>query len=170
MIIIRECTQHDLDVLEAAYPTAGLSRFHEQRYMRQQSGAGTYLTIWDENGVSIGSGEIMWIGAKELEVRRLIAHCPELNGLTVWPPERRSQGIGTQAIRHAVGLVRRRGFAKVGVGVADGNPRAAALFLRLGFTETGVKYLDHWTAVDLAGTPHDHADPSRFLVKDLSAR
>lgn len=162
-MIIRECTQHDLAALEAAYPAN-----HEERFLRQRSGDSTYLTLWDDDGTSIGSGEIMWTGAKEPEVRKYIPDCPELNGLTVWPPERHSQGIGTQMIEHAARLIRQRGFARVGLGVGDDNPRAAALYLRLGFTETGVRYLDRWTRTDDAGNHHNFADPCRFLTKDLT--
>ena len=167
VMIIRECTQRDLDILEAAYPSHGQSRFHQQRYLRQERGDSTYLTLWDDEGSSIGSGEIMWTGAKEPEVRERIPNCPELNGLTVWPPERRSRGIGTQMIEHAVQLVQQRGFTKVGLGVDDDNPRAAALYLRLGFVETEVRYLDRWTAIDDTGTPRHFADPCRFLTRSL---
>ena len=169
-MIIRECTKHDLDALEAAYPSPGLSRFHEQRYLRQQAGSSTYLTLWDDDGTSIGSGEILWAGAKEPEVRERIPDCPELNGLTVWPEERRSRGVGTRMIEHATRLVRQRGFGQVGLGVDDGNPRAAALYLKLGFTETGVRYVDRWVSIDQAGTRRDFADPCRFLVKLLPTR
>lgn len=164
-MIIRECTQHDLDVLEAAYPSN-----HEQRYRRQRGGDSTYLTLWDDDGTSIGSGEIMWTGAKEPEVREHVPDCPELNGLTVWPADRHSHGIGTQMIEHAAQLIRQRGFARVGLGVGDDNPRAAALYLRLGFAETAIRYLDRWTATDDAGNRRDFAYPCRFLVKDLAAR
>jgi GNAT superfamily N-acetyltransferase len=169
-VIIRECTGHDLDVLEAAYPSSGLSRFHEQRYLRQQTGASTYLTLWDDDGTSIGSGEIMWTGAKEPEVRERVPDCPELNGLTVWPPERRSHGIGTRMIEHAIRLVQQRAFVQVGLGVADDNPRAAELYLTLGFTDAGVRYLDRWASIDETGTRREFADPCRFLVKHLPAR
>jgi ribosomal protein S18 acetylase RimI-like enzyme len=169
-VIIRECTRHDLDALEAAYPSAGLSRFHEQRYLRQQAGVSSYLTIWDDDGTSVGSGEIMWTGAKEAEVRKRFPGCPELNGLTVWPADRRSHGVGTRMIEHATRLVQQRGFAQVGLGVDDDNPRAAALYLKLGFAETGVRYLDRWASIDRAGSRHDFADPCRFLVKQLQTR
>ena len=45
--------------------------------------------------------EIMWTGAKEAEVRKRFPDCPELNGLTVWPADRRSRGVGTRMIEHA---------------------------------------------------------------------
>jgi GNAT superfamily N-acetyltransferase len=109
-VIIRECTQLDLDALEAAHPAN-----HEERFARQRSGDSTYLTLRDDDGTSVGSGEIMWTGAKEPEVRTYIPDCPELNGLTVWPPERQSHGIGTRMIEHATQLVRQRGFARVGL-------------------------------------------------------
>lgn len=70
-------------------------------------------------------------------------------------------------IEHAAQLVQQRGFALVGLGVDDNNPRAAALYLRLGFVETEVRYLDRWTATNDAGARLDFADPCRFLTRQL---
>ena len=95
--------------------------------------------------------------------------CPELNGLEVWPAARRSQGAGTAIVRAAEALARDRGCDQIGLGVIDGNPRAAALYLRLGYRETGCRYLDRYSYLDDRGRRHDVGDPARFLVKQLTA-
>jgi GNAT superfamily N-acetyltransferase len=162
---IAECRAEDLQRLEAAIPS-GPSRFHQRRFTRQQEGAGTYLIAW-LGGLPVGHVEIRWNGCNAAEVRERFPRCPELNALGVWPEHIRSQGTGTALIaegeRRAAGL----GFRQIGLGVADDNPRAAALYLRLGFHETNCRYLDSYEILGAAGARHVISDPCRFLVKDL---
>lgn len=54
----------------------------------------------------------------------------------------------------------------MGLGVGDGNPRAAALYARLGYLPT-VAYLDRWAHLDPDGVRQERADPCVFLVKAL---
>ncbi|MFD9963378.1 GNAT family N-acetyltransferase [Amycolatopsis sp. NPDC059020] len=89
-----------------------------------------------------------------------------MNGLDV-AEDRRSRGIGTALLATAETCARNRGYHHIGLGVDDDNPRAAALYLRLGYRETGCRYLDRYSYVDADGSSHDVADPARFLVKDL---
>ncbi|MFJ8719040.1 hypothetical protein ACIRD9_38685 [Streptomyces violaceus] len=65
-----------------------------------------------------------------------------------------------------VGHAEMRGVGAMGLGVGDGNPRAAALYARLGYLPA-VAYLDRWTHLDSDGVPHDRADPCTFRVKAL---
>ncbi|MBV9026840.1 MAG: GNAT family N-acetyltransferase [Streptomycetaceae bacterium] len=81
--------------------------------------------------------------------------------LGAWPSQRRSQGIGTAVIRTAETQARRNGYHRIGLGVDDQNYRAASLYLRLGYHETGYHYLDD-------GLRHEVADPCRFLIKQLT--
>jgi ribosomal protein S18 acetylase RimI-like enzyme len=85
-------------------------------------------------------------------------------------PERRSQGIGTTIIRAAEQLAVRRGRHRIGIGVDEDNVRAAALYRRLGYRDTGYRYLDRYHHIDDRGTRHEIADPCRFLIKMISAR
>jgi hypothetical protein len=62
----------------------------------------------------------------------------------------------------------RRPAAPLPGDVADDNPRAAALYLRPGFGETGCRYLDRYEVVDLYGMRHVITEPCRFLVKELT--
>ncbi len=162
---IRPCSAADVADLEAAMPS-GLDRRHDHRFRRQADGLGTYLVAWSD-GAPVGKGEIRWDGCAAPEVAERFPGCPEVNGLDVWPPERRSQGIGTAILLAAEDLAAWQGHRRIGLGVADDNERAARLYDRLGYAETGCRYLDRYTYTLPGGGRHDVADPARFLVKDL---
>lgn len=164
-MIIRECRHDDLELLEQHNPSPGQTRFHEDRFRRQQEGLSTFLTAWID-GTPVGACEIRWLGCAAAEVHERYPDCPELNALAVWPLQRQSHGVGTSIIRAAEDLVARRNRL-IGLGVGDQNPRAAALYLRLGYQETGCRYLDRYHYLDDQGTRHHIADPCRFLIKPL---
>jgi hypothetical protein len=63
-------------------------------------------------------------------------------------------------------LARERGIGLMGLGVGVGNPRAAALYARLGYLPT-VAYVDRWAHLDPHGVRHEQADACVFLVKAL---
>ncbi|GAA4393500.1 hypothetical protein GCM10023088_72970 [Actinomadura verrucosospora] len=166
MVGIRECREEDLELLESCIPSPGRTRRHAARFEQQRRGLTTFLIACAE-AVPVGTGQILWHGCAAPEVRRLYPNCPELNGLGVWPPELRSQGIGRALIGTAEALVRQRGHDRIGLGVDDDNQRAADLYLRLGYQETGCRYLDRYHYIDDHGTRHEVVDPARFLVKQL---
>ena len=73
--------------------------------------------------------------------------------VTLWPrtaeisdlivtPRSRSQGIGTSLIRYLMEQARAWQLPSVEIGVALSNPRALALYQRLGFQEDRVIHLD----------------------------
>jgi GNAT superfamily N-acetyltransferase len=161
-VVVRECREDDVVLLEQQIPSPGLNRFHEARFRRHQDGLSTFL-IAVVDDTPVGCGEILWQGCRAPEVT---ARCPELSGLTV-QAARRSQGIGTAIVQAAEQLARRQGHRHLGLGVDDENVRAAALYLRLGYQETGCRYLDRYPYLDEQGTPQMAADPCRFLVKTL---
>jgi RimJ/RimL family protein N-acetyltransferase len=164
---IRDCREEDLAPLEASMPSPGRTRGHARRFGRQRQGLSSYLIAWADS-VPVGTGEILWPGCAAPEVQQRYPGCPELNGLWIWPAELRSQGIGTAIIRAAESRARERGYPQIGLGVTDDNLRAAALYQRLGYHETGCRYLDRYHYLDDHGCRHDVADPARFLVKQLS--
>jgi GNAT superfamily N-acetyltransferase len=161
---IRPCGVDDVERLEQAMPT-GLTRSHARRFQRQRQGLGTFLVAW-LCGTPVGSGEVRWDGCAAPEVRSLYPDCPELNGLHVLS-ELQGQGIGTALIASAEYTVRQHGGIQLGLGVDDTNTRAAALYARLGYTETGCRYLDRYHYVSPDGQRHDVADSCRFLIKPL---
>jgi ribosomal protein S18 acetylase RimI-like enzyme len=165
-MIIRECREDDLARLEHHNPSPGQTRYHEQRFHRQQQQLSTFLTAWIDD-IPVGCAEIRWRGCAAIEVHERYPDCPELNGLAVWPPQRQSHGIGTTIIHTAETLTEQRGYHHIGLGVDDQNLRAAALYLRLGYQETGLRYLDRYHYIDDHGSRHDIADPCRFLIKPV---
>ena len=159
---IRACQQEDAKQLERQ------DRAQLQRLQRQQQGRSTFLiAVCVPDGVPVGMGEILWDGCAAPQVRRRYLSCPELNGLEVWPAELRSHGIGTAIVHTAEDQARQRGYHLLGLGVDDHNRRAAALYLRLGYQETGCRYLDRYHYLDDDGMRREVADPARFLVKPL---
>ncbi|MGP3925957.1 GNAT family N-acetyltransferase [Streptomyces sp. 8N616] len=161
---IRQCQEEDLELLERHIPSPGQTRRHAMRFDKQQQGLSTFLVAWS-NGIPVGSAQILWQGCTAPEVHKCFPECPELNGLGVWPPQLRSQGIGTAIIRAAESHARRSGHDQIGLGVDDQNHRAAALYLRLGYRETGCHYLDRYHYIDDHGLRHEVAAPARFLIK-----
>ncbi|MFF9818562.1 GNAT family N-acetyltransferase [Streptomyces sp. NPDC014006] len=162
---ITVCRAADVALLDEHLGTRGATSFHARRYARQRAGQSTYLVAWlDERPV--GHAEMRWIGCGAPEVRRAAPGCPELNGLAVWPEHLRSRGIGSALIRAAEELARERGLPRAGMGVARNNPRAAALYARLGYRPL-TDYLDRWTYQDDDGATHEQVDPCTFLVKRL---
>ncbi|NEB38963.1 GNAT family N-acetyltransferase [Streptomyces sp. SID14515] len=165
-VLIRPCRPTDLELLERHMPSPGRTRRHAARFDRQEQGLSTFLTAWID-GVPVGSAQILWQGCAAPEVQARFPGCPELNGLGIWPPDLRSRGIGTALIRAAERRARDAGHDLIGLGVDDDNHRAAALYLRIGYRETGCRYLDRYAFLDADGVRREVADPARFLARSL---
>ncbi|WP_063827492.1 GNAT family N-acetyltransferase [Streptomyces qaidamensis] len=105
-------------------------------------------------------------GGCDAAVRAALPGCPEINALSVWPPAR-SHGIGTALIEAAEERAREPGRTAIGLGVAEDNPRAAALYARLGH-QPPVPYVGRWSYQDHAGVTRECAERLTFLVKALS--
>ncbi|WP_033309685.1 GNAT family N-acetyltransferase [Streptomyces iakyrus] len=162
---IAECRAGDVEVLERRMPSHSAEGSHGARFARQRAGESTYLIPWLE-GRPVDHAEIRWTGCAAPEVRAARPGCPEINGLFVWPAPLRSRGIGTALVHTAERLAGERGIDAMGLGVGDGNPRAAELYARLGY-RPAVAYMDRWTRLDPDGVRHEQADPCVFLVKAL---
>jgi ribosomal protein S18 acetylase RimI-like enzyme len=166
-MIFRVAEESDIPVLES-WQRTGLSRTHARRYARQVDGVSTFVIGWEASGRPNSSCEIRWDGCNAPEVAAVYGDCPELNGLQVWPEDRQGHGIGTAMIKEVERRVCERGIGHLGLGVDDVNERAAALYLRMGYAETEVRYLDQYFYITDDGTRHDVAEPCRFLVKTLA--
>ncbi|MFF5976061.1 GNAT family N-acetyltransferase [Streptomyces sp. NPDC012769] len=161
---IRPCRAEDLTPLDRHLPAPGAPDRHPGRFARQEAGLGTYLIAW-RDGEPVGHGQVRWDGCAAPEVRAVLGDCPEFNGLDV-RAELRGQGIGTELVRAAEELARKRGAGLLGLGVAHDNPRAAALYARLGY-EPVTAYIDRWSYTDPQGRTHHEADSCTFLVRRL---
>lgn len=128
----------------------------------------TFLIAWI--GLQpVGHLNLKWNGDKEPQVRAHVADTPELNGISVWPPDMQSQGIGTSLITAAEAMIRDRGYVQVGLGVEISNQRAQRLYERLGYRDWGLgTYHDRWVEVDDDGREISHDDPCIYLLKSLA--
>ncbi|MEU5834885.1 GNAT family N-acetyltransferase [Streptomyces diacarni] len=160
---ISQCREEDVETLDAHMPFRGATSHHGVRWARQRDGRGTFLVAWREER-PVGSCEVRWEGCAAPEVRAVHPDCPEVNGLGVWPETLRSQGIGTALIKEAERLATGRGCRAIGLGVEKNNPRAHALYDRLGYRPS-TPYLDCWSYEDGAGVTHKVADACVFMVK-----
>ena len=165
VVHLRSCRPEDLALLEAWAPT-GNSRTHAARFARQQAETSTYyLAVAPELADGfVGSAELRWDGNANPEVSR----CPEVTGLQVWPEELQSHGIGTAMLALLEQEAHACGHAELGLGVDSDGP--LPLYLRLGYEDTGVEYLDRYTWIDEDQHEHHVAEPRRWLIKHLEAR
>jgi GNAT superfamily N-acetyltransferase len=162
---ITVCRAEDIGVLELVLPSHSVDGSHAARFGRQEAGDSSCLIPWLD-GRPVGHAEVRWTGCKASEVRDAHPGCPEINGLFVWPEALRSQGIGSALVRAAEQLAGERGTEVMGLGVGDDNPRAAALYARLGYRPT-VAYVDRWAYLDAGGERRECVEPCTFLVKNL---
>ena len=152
---VRSAVPGDLAVLDRELPT-GRNHVHATFLARQASGDVTYLVAW-RGPVPVGIAVLRW----HPRVRD-----PEIGNLSV-PAALRGQGIGTALVRHAEGLARERGAARITIGVDQGNPRAAALYERLGYADTGRRWVATYRYFDETGTERGATEHVHLLAKPL---
>ena len=162
MTVVRVATAADVPVAEEdlGAPPGVLAAL----FSRQESGEAVLFLAFDELG-AVGSGLLRWAARDEI-VREAFPGQPELSNLHVVEPAR-GQGHGTALVAAIVAHAAGAGHPAIGLGVADDNPGAAGLYLRLGFTETGLSYVDRYTWTDADGIDHDEVEPVRYLVRPL---
>ena len=156
-LTVRVADPDELAVLDAAIPT-GRNDVHAAFLRRQEAGDATYLVAW-QDGVPVGTGVVRWAG-------RGTSRDPEITNLQV-EPAARGRGAGTALIRFAEDLARGRGFARAAIGVGEDNPRAAALYERLGYTDSGARWTGSYTWYDADGVEHEETEHVRMLVLEL---
>lgn len=161
-VVLRPCRADDLAALETWQPT-GNSRTHAWRFSHQQAGTSTYYLAACQHAPDrfVGSCEVRWDGCAAPEVPR----SPEINGLQVWPEHLQSRGIGTQMLALIEQEALARDQTTLGLGVDD--PPAKALYLRLGYTCSGVDYVDRYTWTDDSHQVHHVAERAQWMTKRL---
>jgi ribosomal protein S18 acetylase RimI-like enzyme len=166
-VAVRPCAHSDVEVLEAAIPSPGTSRFHEQRFAEQRSGRSSYLVAW-LGGHPVGHLNLRWVGSVLPEVVRVVRGAPEINALGVSPPEMRNRGIGTALIGDAESRAAARGARRICLAVAVENTAAARLYERLGYEDWGRGTVTStWSYRDDAGRPVVQHETVCYLVKPL---
>lgn len=158
---IRPCTQHDLEALRSRWPTPG--KVHEAHYAQQAVGRVTYLVAWRGDD-PLGSGVVQWGGCIGPNAQETFPEAVELNHLQV-RSEYRGQGVGSRLINAAEELVRQAGRRQVGVGVAEDNPDAERLYVRLGYRKTGVFDVTEYDWVTGEGRLQHEVERDQLLLK-----
>lgn len=140
----------------------------------QKEGKATCLVAWEDK-TPVGHLLIRWDGS--LEIPRIVNRIPMAAKFAGYPSfesievrlDRRGRGIGTALIRHAEQLARQRGFEQAVIEVDIDNPRARALYERLGYAESGLGvYTTSGTYVDDDGHIVEWTNgPQVQLIKKL---
>jgi ribosomal protein S18 acetylase RimI-like enzyme len=123
-LTFRQALPADAEALRRAcwpdWPQHVADELLERASARSTQGRG-YAVVACEHGVVRGYGQVT-IWGDSGEIADLIVDA-----------RHRGRGIGTAIIRHLTGSVRKWGLSVVEIGVAASNPRALALYQRLGF-------------------------------------
>lgn len=160
---VKLCSENDLALLNKVIPEPG---YHERRFIAQQDGNASYLLAW-QNGAPVGHLLIKWEGSGH-QVDKYLPNVPELNAIGVWPPEKRSLGIGRQLINKAETMVKEKGFNQVALAVEIDNSHAKKLYEKLSYSDWGHgEYFDKWVEKSDDGEEVRHNDPCYYLVKSL---
>jgi GNAT superfamily N-acetyltransferase len=156
-LTVRVAEDADLPALDRGLPT-GRNDAHRAFLARQAAGEVTYLVAW-RGDAPVGVGVVRWTG-------RGGSPYPELSNLHV-PPPLQSQGIGTAIVHFAEDVARSRGRAGLAIGVDEDNVRAAALYERLGYVDTGRRWTGSYTWYDESGVEHAETEHVRVLTLPL---
>ena len=156
-VTVRVAQAADLAALDLAIPS-GRNDVHRSFLARQAQGHASYLVAW-RGGRPVGVGVVRWTGRGGYPD-------PEISNLHV-PEPLQSQGIGTAIVHFAEELVRARGHRRIVIGVDEHNLRAAALYERLGYADTGARWTGTYTWYDRAGTEREESEHVRVLSLPL---
>jgi len=145
---IRDATAHDVAKLAAIrYGEA----VHRDRVSAADGKCLHYLVVTEGEDI-LGFGCVVLSQPPSWPT---VKHLPQIIDLYI-RPERRSQGLGQAFIRTAEAIARRAGCAEMWLAAEpEANPRALALYERLGYTAVNtVPVEEHWEFVDSDGVRH----------------
>ncbi len=163
---IRPLVQGEIPLLDAHLDAERLAGRHHDRFTQQQDGRLTYLIAWLD-GIPVGHTMVRWEGTTDAYVADRISECAHVEDLFVMP-ELRSRGIGTRILGHVERLAAERGFTWIGLAVGTDNPRARALYERLGYVDTGFGVFEiGGTYTDIHGNVREWREVCEYLVKGL---
>lgn len=143
-------------------PTGGHNA-HAHHFGRQQAGTGTYLIAWQET-LPVGCCLILWEGCVAPQLRAALPEAVEISNVHVHP-EARGRGIGTALIQAAEHRVAARGCGLITIGVTEDNPRAALLYARLGYRDTGLRSTARYRYPDDNGVDREVVEHNITLAK-----
>ena len=111
-----------------------------------------YLAVRDPAGMAVSIGAIDWRAhPRSGYIHQVVTH-----------PALRGRGIGTALIVELQRRISARGCTWVMLAVEDENPRARALYERLGYASWG-RGTDSWQVIDPDGSERTHLAPVTYL-------
>jgi ribosomal protein S18 acetylase RimI-like enzyme len=161
-VTVRDAAEADLDGLQAL---SGTRVMHADRIRESRLGWMQYL-VAEVRGRVAGFGLLMYSVPPDWDRPE---HVPVVVNLHV-RADCRSRGIGSAILREMEARSRRRNFAAIYLRVEpENNPRAFALYKRLGFEPLQDKpFLDPYRFVDSDGTVHQGVEWNVEMVKWLN--
>jgi GNAT superfamily N-acetyltransferase len=154
---VRTLTTEELRLLADSMPARPLEK-HRERLDQQRRGDVLYLVAWEDGGVAVGHELLRWRGRLGF---------PQVEDLFVLPA-RRDEGIGGLLLDAAESQARRRGFDRIGLGVAVDNAGARRLYGRRGYAAAEAEpYLVTYPAYGDDGIQRVVNELTLFLVKEL---
>lgn len=148
-VLIDVLSREDVAGLESLEPPG--RGFVRAMWEQQQRGECILLVAWHGRS-PVGSGQVVWSDPSELR------------NLNV-PPTWRGRGIGADVIAAAEALVGSGRWLAIGVGID--NPRAHALYERLGYVDLGERTTSTYQYVDDDGVSRTATETDTRLIKQL---
>ena len=146
--VIRDARPEDV-------PTLGAFKegevFHRDR-LRDADGKTLRYLVAELDGAVVGHGLLVF---GQPPTWPKMKHLPQMIDLWI-RPDLRSRGIGRAMIARMEQLARKAGCSEMFLGVdPDNNPRALALYQRLGYVAIDAKPVeDRWEHIDSSGVRH----------------
>lgn len=159
---IAPCTTEVVSTLERSMPAGPAHRAH---LADQERGRTLYL-VAHLDGAPVGIAVLSWTGCHGANARAAHPGAVEISNLQV-RQDHRGRGLGTALVRDAEARASARGRHQVAVGVADDNPRAAALYRRLGYEPTAVVDVFEYDWTDAEGTVRHAVESTTLLLREL---
>jgi ribosomal protein S18 acetylase RimI-like enzyme len=155
-VVVRDLTPADLPACAWSGSVSHLVHVaHELE--RAAAGEVDYLAVCTPAGLPVAIGGVDYQAA--------------VGAGTLWQlgvlPALRSCGLGTVLIRAAEDRIRSRGLRRAELGVEESNPRARALYERLGYAAYGSRP-DSWDVETPDGPPHRYETMCTLMRKDLT--
>lgn len=163
-MLIREAEERDIPALERVKVLGGVA--HRDRVANLLH-APMCTLVAEDDGEVVGYAFLM-LETPPFWTPRFV---PQLVDLQV-REDRRSHGYGSALVRAAETSIRTRGGTTLYLAVdPDDNPRALALYRRLGFTVIDAQPVDEpWEFADSSGVLHSGIDHVIYLRKDVTER
>ena len=154
-LVARELTLADLPACEWAGDALHVRQLADQ-VARAAAGEVDYLAVCTPVGLPVALGGVDWTVSP--------------GAGTLWQlgvhPALRSCGIGTFLVRSAEQRIAARGLTRAELGVEEDNPRARALYERLGYRPYGRKP-DAWNVVAPDGSVHRHETMCTLMRREV---